>query len=413
MATLPIFNSVARKGDAEHRAYLTPQTATSPLTGAQYQVKAIQKRNTDDVFGIAGYLLEINVPACAVGNNFLLVNDMGFACQFALLLLQHWLLSNGCHADAVLAFSLKKAKLVGATPTFLVPFSTKEEALKGLNELHQHARTVNNLRLRKKPLAKLPVCVVGDPLELTFYIQHEHYNIRAYQKQKPIQKGFAKFTGLHKEQIQLALSKEASKYVRLEVDLSQKWLLKNQLDNPLNWTQRGLSAYELAFSVIKQALWASFKFRRRLPRLSDYPPEGSVDRQLCEAYFAGLNVREHPLICQNKNPDKYFHDLNERIRQRLHIDYRIPWADCKQHLSHRLDQLLAAKVQFIPPADFAQSIFGPLTMPGVIAELQGCIDRLVLTAQTRTRTQNQPQTQPQTQNIVDDNDTSDISDLMG
>lgn len=72
----------------------------SALTGAGFAVKPVGMPSADSELRIAGYLVDINIPACTVGNNLLLINGIPKAAELALLLLQHWLFSQGGAATA-------------------------------------------------------------------------------------------------------------------------------------------------------------------------------------------------------------------------------------------------------------------------------------------------------------------------
>ena len=67
----------------------------SALTGAGFAVLPSGTPGPGKELRIAGYLVSINIPACTIGNNILLVNGVPKAAELALLLLQHWLLSKG------------------------------------------------------------------------------------------------------------------------------------------------------------------------------------------------------------------------------------------------------------------------------------------------------------------------------
>ena len=79
----------------------------------------------------------------------------------ALLLLQHWLLENGCHPDAIHAFDLEHAQTIRATPTFLIPFSNNTEAKLARKALFDHAEAIYNYRYRNKPPTEDRVSMSG------------------------------------------------------------------------------------------------------------------------------------------------------------------------------------------------------------------------------------------------------------
>ena len=75
---------------------------TSPLTGAQFRVTPLGELVNDKgddryQYGrVAGYLVEVNIPATVIGHNRLLVNGVRAALRVGLPLLKFWLAQNGC-----------------------------------------------------------------------------------------------------------------------------------------------------------------------------------------------------------------------------------------------------------------------------------------------------------------------------
>jgi hypothetical protein len=177
--SLPVFNSCAKKGNEKIRDYVLPQLGISPLTKAKFKIKALAYITGEAIY-IRGYEIEVNIPACAIGNNLMLENDMDSSCQIALLLLCYWLLKSGCCAEAILLFSLENSTIISVTPTFLVRFPSRRKAVAALRKVKNHARLIHNLRFRKTKLMKNPVLTIDDDNSCTWYINRRNYHLRSY-----------------------------------------------------------------------------------------------------------------------------------------------------------------------------------------------------------------------------------------
>ena len=239
VSNFPVFYAEPKQGQRQRRAsYLTPEIAKSPLPLAgSYKVKAIPAKSRNSITDIAGYVLDINIPACTIGNNFMLVNDVYSSCRIALRLLKYWLLEQGCHPDAIQAFDLSHAEIVGGTPTFLVPFDTNAAANAAQRELYDHADAIHNKRVRKKANCEDTVKIVGSDGNWTWYINHRENTIRVYVKNGLTKKGHAKFKTLAAKQIVMT---EGGRHLRIEGDFGQKWLAKNSLQLPRNWKRSAI-----------------------------------------------------------------------------------------------------------------------------------------------------------------------------
>lgn len=396
LASLPKYNSV----QAEHgKSLLVDKAATfnaiSSLTAAGFNVHAISLGQSAS--SIAGYQVEVNIGDCTTGHSFLTTNDIPSASEIALQLLKIWLLERQCHPKTIELFSLDNCDIDQATLTFLIPFASHVEANTAKQALYQHAEAIYHHACLKSSRNDEPLGWFGNAQEGTWRLVHpqRHFCIRAstflcgIKNNKPLKAKTAK------KPCKAALSSEAGKYLRLEVDLSKQWLVRHLLNTPLGWKQLDTKADTKVFRVIKDALWFDFEFRQRRPRANQLPTK-KMDRELANWHFAGNDVREHSLVRGSKNPSETFLAGNERIRKALHIDYSIPWHVQQTKVSHQLASLLAVKGQYIPPQKLKSAIFGLDAAADAIAELKSLIaGKTAGNKLTRCGTGQSAQVQPQ------------------
>ena len=444
LESLPNFNSAPMRGQQQRRAsYMTPETAKSPLPYAgSFLVKAIPASSETDEY-VAGYKMSINIPACTVGNNWMLVNDMYSACRIALRLLKHWLLDQGCHRDAVRGFDLDHAEITAATPTFLVPFSSNSAANAAKYELFNHADALHNLRIRARKIQDDPVQWQGSPQNGSWYLGRRGQNqIRVYVKNGRTTKSHAKFASTNIEEKVFA---EGGRYLRVEVDLSHLWFKSNGLQEPKAWSKKALSRpgsgsgtgsgsgnrrdpYAMALRLVRKKLRFNTKFRQRTPRAQDLPRVGSVDRDLVDWHLNGNAVREHQRVLQSVDPSKYFSEVRLRVLKTMGIDYGLPWRVQLNQVSRNLKSLLNVKRHFKPPQQLQHHVFGPKTIPAIIEQLDRLIETLkrkpmqqrlqtalALTAKYKSRSISSSRyySDPDRDLGEDSEETSDISDVIG
>ena len=124
--------------------------ATSPLTGAKYSIVPMGalipgKYGKRFKCGtVIGYLVEVNIPACVIGHNRVLVNDVPYAAQAALELLKFWLASNGCTKEGLDRIQLDNAIIKELTPTYFEEFDSEKEAREALLAFLLQAKAVQN-----------------------------------------------------------------------------------------------------------------------------------------------------------------------------------------------------------------------------------------------------------------------------
>jgi hypothetical protein len=413
LETLPIVNNVRRDTDEIKSEYLVAENGVSPLTNAKFSVKAIKDETGEHNLDFCGYRISLNIPACTIGNNILLVNDWYHSHRIALLLLQHWLLVKGCHQDSIHAFDLDHAETYKATPTFLIPFASAEDAVAAQKALYEHAEGIYNFQFRAKPLATDAVYMSGSKRRFTWYLEKQKTPLlRCYHKSGRIPKGFYDFGG--DAELEAMLFSFGARHLRVEGDFAKTWLRKNNLLKLQESIDEDL-LFDTMWSSIRKLLWADFEFRLRNFKAEDLPKAGSKDRVLLEHYLEDGDVRQHPLVQDSYHPDKYFHDVNQRGRANYRVDYRIPWSIRKSMLCKDASLFLNTELPFVPPADLANHIYGPHTAPSIIELLQSNIDTLIVSAKKRRAAHFTPRRHSHAapkRNCASE-DTSDISDLMG
>lgn len=299
-----------------------------------------------------------------------------------------------------------------------MPFSTRQEASKAKKALFDHAEAIHNYSLRKNLLAEDPVRMSGSSRNFTWYLEKQkEYLLRFYNKTGRIRDGFCDFGGNPDlaAQLEATLFALGGHYLRIEGDFSKGWLNRNEFAKPLAVKDENL-LFVTMFNTIRESLWADFEFRVRTFKPEDLPKAGSTDRILMEYYLDGGDVRQHAIVQNSHDADKYFHDVKERARDKYRVDYYIPWAIRRTMMCKDVCVFLNAEMPYIPPVDLSPHIFGPDTAPSIVEELQRRIDWQLKAAKKRYKASGRTQkrhSHAAAKRDDDSRESSDISDLMG
>lgn len=344
-------------------------TARSPLTGAEFKVKAVSSRNLLPA-RIVGYIVDINIPACTVGNNLLLVNGAPMACRLAFLLFRHWLLTNGCSRHGIYSMQFDKVRLHSVTPTYLFLCDDLADSHAARREFADHSEAVLNNRDSENDSSRNPAFSIGSSDKATSYIKNRDHLISAYVKDGSVTKAFTSFPSLSVEQ---AVRTKAKKYLRVEVAFGGAWLRKHRMDRPECWQlSPSKNPYKVGVDLIRKVLKLDVGLRSRAPKEEAIAQLVEPDQSILRWHLAGKKARFHPHILAQGDTHKqnvYFSAVKARLISKCKVDISIPWKVQSQRMSSRLPDLLRLNGQYEPPADIADDIYSPASVPAPINKL--------------------------------------------
>ena len=346
--------------------------AVSPLTGAKFKIKAVFSNDGARVGHVVGYLVDINVPACTIGNNVLLQNLVWSACRLTMYLLKHWLLESGCSVAGVSAITLENARLESVTLTYLFACEDHAEALTRSEDLLCHGEVLHNPR--EKSNGRNEVFQVGTSSERTVFCKPRDFNISAYVKSQTTSAAFAKFPNT---EIENNVYAEGEKRLRMEIKYGKKWLKDHDRVSPSHWKGSfGRMSYQQGVSVIRDYLRLDENLRTRRPKPSDIEKLSPVDQLILRWHLVGKDVRQHALIKEKGN--QYFSAVKLRLLKKLKIDITIPWQDQSNNLYPKLSNLIKYTGQYYPPKELAQHSLCLKTVRAVVVKLEELNRQLIL-----------------------------------
>jgi len=368
------------------------QYPTSPLTGAGFTITPLGieipglKGKRKKHGRIAGYLVEVNVPACTVGHNRLLVNGVYQAARVAYYLLIYWLARNGCATEGLHKINFDNADIVDLTTTALFLHDSEQAARAALYDFRKRSEILrNNKRTddeRGRPVAySWPPEAVDPESEhnYTSYIQLREVFFSAYVKES--NQPNATLLPLADDNLEAYVQDRTARTLRVENRVHGKWLKNKELNKPSAWKSNP-EAYEKVFGLLRTTLRLDEKFRtKRLKKTSIAKLcQCEVDELLLAYHLEDGVVRDHKVFRDMPEPQrsKYYSAIRLRIFKKVRIDVDIPYAHWKQLSSHRCD-FLTYPGQFDPdwgePGDYLGGyVFSPVSAPVVIAKLQAIID---------------------------------------
>lgn len=344
----------------------------SVLTGAGFAVKPVGMPGADSELRIAGYLVDINIPACTIGNNLLLVNGVPKAAELALLLLQHWLLSQGGRRHGVFSLRLATASIKSVTLTYLFLLGSLEEAQAARWEFAVHADGVLNQRYLARPRAtSKPVLWVGAG-NVNTYAEDRDGETSAYVKDGESTATFARFPSPEIEQLICPIGERC---LRVEQQFKGEWLRKHKRGRVDAWvTCPGQpDPYEIGMTTIRKKLRLDDELRQRRPKETDIAKLYVEDQKILRWHLEGNNPRRHPRVLDRKSANarnRFFADVKARIYDRCRVDISIPWAVQSTAYSHRLAELLQFANRYTPPPDLVDHVYSPKSVARVLAQLK-------------------------------------------
>ena len=358
--------------DKQHDPFFRWETVVSPLTGAKYKVKSVL---AEDGLRLKGYLVKMNVPACVIGHNYLLVNGVPFACKLAYLLLRYSLLKQGATEDGMKALQFEKARLMSVTLTYLFMCSHLEVSHEARREFAHHSEALYN----KNGVTKRPAFSVGPADKATSYIRTRPYVICAYVKDGYVDGAFVDFESLKDEP---AIRTEAEFYLRVEVEFSGSWLAMKGLDSIDNWVLGNgkRNPYEAGVELIRAGMRLDEGLRRRAPKEEFLRNMAEPDQTVLRYHLNGGDVRKHPIILAKANihaQNVYYSAVKNRLLKKVKVDVSIEWAKQSEQLSPRLAELIRYTGDYEPPIELAEKVYSRESAPARIAKMVALIEELL------------------------------------
>lgn len=372
------------------------QYPDSPLTGAGFKVTPLGvaipgARNVRLEYGrIAGYRVEVNPPACAIGHNRLLENSIPAAASIGFWLLKFWLASNGCTQEGLDRIRFENVEIVDATNTFLFKFDSEDEARAFLAEYRAHTEAAMNNKgtdgNSQKPAFSVPPEPDEEPEDgynFTAYVRHREYLIKAYVKQTNQPK--ATMLPISNAALEAKVMDESARIFRWEVQLHGKWLKDNDLSTVQQWREHD-DPYAVTFSLMRDLLRLDDGLRlHRLKRTSvEKLPLNDRDKMFVLHHLEGKKVRNHPVFRSHSDfrdmtdleRRKYYSALKRRVLKKIGLDFDIPYAVQIKQMSARVCSVLTYP-GYVAPANLAGYVFSPMSALVVIKKLKNLVAHIM------------------------------------
>ena len=367
--------------------------AASSITGAGFKITPLGMPipdKPDERFQhgrIAGYRVEVNVPACMNGHNRFLVNGVATGARIAVRLLRIWLAQNDCTAEGLSHIKGASAVLCSVTLTFLYEYFTEEKAREALADFRTHSEAVLNPAKPKegsKPRAySYPPKPLSGKTKYTYtsYIRMREFLISAYVKERDQDNAF--LLPIQIEEIEEKIQTNSERTLRIEITVHGKWLKDENLSSIVAWADNP-TAYEKVFALLRSTLRFDEEMRTR--RLKKSTIDGLKLSPREKGYLLhhinGMYLQdEHPdsvEMDRRKWTQTYSAARKNIMKATNGIDLNIPYADQLHRLKPALADKLKFQGEYRPPAEWAEHVFSRQSVP----KLNALLDRyeeLVLT----------------------------------
>lgn len=329
-------------------------TTRSPITNEGYRIRGILSNKSGQRPVLDAYEVELNPPACIIGNNLLLVNNVYKGGIAALYLLQYWLAEQGCSIKELNAISTDTAVIKSVTLTYLADCSSNEEAHAERNNMYSHGDALHNKKSRKVPLKKSQVYKVGGDENATVYMNHHDYKISCYVKDVIVGGASSNFASAEVED---TLRKEAEKYLRIELKANERWLTSHDRQSIKSWRHlKGRpSPYCIGMETIRAYLRLDDDLRIRSPKPEHLEKLSEYEGKLLRGHLKGRSARNH--VSLKGSNSRKFYPVRKRLLKKIRIDLNIPWEVQRSKLRPSLDALLSTQVRYRPTEDLADHVY--------------------------------------------------------
>ena len=343
---------------------------------------------------LAGYIVEVNVPACVIGHNRLLVNGVPFAAQAAFELLRYWLVQNGCTAEGLNHIQFDDAIIVDLTPTFLIDYGSEAAARGGQYDYHKHAQAILNtpgkaIKLNKdgKPKRQVVFAHPAEPVSrdsmvtYTSYAKFRELMFSVYVKEPDQPNAF--LLPVDDANIESEIESLHVGILRFEPRLYAKWLRDNNYHKVSAWVNNP-EAYRKVFNLFREALRLDEQVRTKRLKLSTVDGLNlnlnDSDKEYLRYHLKGGVVRNHSDFASMPplQLSKRFSALKKRISIATDgVDLNIPYAVQSRQLSSALAEQLVFPGEYKPPEHLAPHLFSRISAPVALKKLKAIVADLL------------------------------------
>lgn len=354
--------------------------AISPLTGAGFVVtpfgvldKEAGKRSMHGRIG--GYRVSVNPPACLIGHNRMVVNSVYQGAKACMGLLKFWLALNGCTAEGLNHIQFALARLQTVTPIFLYPEETAMAAYGLLDQTRGHSQALLNDANHSDPAKKkVAYTFPVDPepgTAYTLYVADREYKIASYVKERNQPGAF--LLPLEDQALEAELEDYASRTLRLENCVHEKWLKDKFLDDPMAWKDED-APYELIFNLVRGKLRLDDGLREKRMKVTtvDTLKLNASDKELLKWHLAGNKVLRHTTFTRVKdqrNRKAKYYAARKRIFDASNICIYLDYETQIKKLAHGLSERLAYPGELVPLKHLEQFVFSRASADPAIVRL--------------------------------------------
>lgn len=333
--------------------YPSQYNLCSFLTEAGFKIEAVFDTNEIDInknkinknIGkkLIGYLIKINIPACVIGNNYIVQNQVYYSCIISFLFLKIFLIHNNVSKESVKKISIKKSIIKSVDLTYLIHVDNPENIK---SELEKYALINLDYRDSLKSVRSY-----SSNKDKTVYFGESGLEVRLYIKNKKNKKSFEYF---YSEDYKNAIYSESAKYLRMEIILKQRYLELLKLEKPYNWNPcnwkklkdyklkdynkfKNYTLYRYFYNYVIDELLKSYNdnlknLRKRKPRPQDIKRSKvkKTIKEVLSLHFEGKSYKEHPKIKGKQISSGRLSQIKSEVLEKFRIDLNIPWEDQKK-----------------------------------------------------------------------------------
>ncbi len=342
---------------------------------AKFKATAILSDNPSNGTLVTGYWVEINVPACTVGNNVLIENRVHSASLIALLMLQYWLIEGGVEPKTVKSLKLADAELQSVTLTYIFDCESNASAKACKSLMKSRGQILANRKVSRG--SKKPGFAVGAETDETIYFKHRDFKIKGYVKECATDDGISVFSDRKASEFLYSIGRQS---LRVEIELKHSWLHKNRLLSPICWkVGADQDLHLVGLLLIQKYLRLDKEYRSRRPSEEHMKKLAPLDREVLKSHLAGGNSRSHSHLDRRRNRlsrQKHYSAMRQRIMKKLDIDIAIKWEDQRSRFSRQLPELLVSTNMVGIPAKLRMHCFCTETIDEIIIELKAKLRKL-------------------------------------
>ena len=305
---------------------------------------------------------ELNIPNAVVGQNIEHGTSVFAAGVAALELLRIWMAQEGLPREQLDLLSVEDVTLNGVTITYLLPFSSDQEAQRMLDAIAVTWKIVN------------PKAEIWDSTNKTVTLPARDYLVKAYIKSlfdRCAFKAGAPVTGL---------KDKAAIIGRIETILPRRFLESENLLRLEQWRmayEEGLYAKLFNRTVRKSLLLHKTKLRHKEPREEVIARLTETEAKLLRWYLDGNSVEEFPSVANSRSSQKRRLALRRDLLKATDIDIDIPWKDHVRLRCFELYDKLVYPGDYDPSSEHAPWCFCRSNWADLLAELRRVYEETV------------------------------------